>query len=469
MLISKTVLVRWNSNTMRYYISKGYNFTKTGEFFEVKVEDLMRGSNTEVNVQCDYCKEMFKQRYSAYVISMESYIPKNACDNCKNIKLKEVRRIQNKSDKPIIIKNNVNIGITEEKLISDISNMIIKYGRFPKQSEIYNELHITQKVIKAFGGMINLRKLLNYKNDTELVDDRGYLNSSTYEYMVAQFLIQYNIPYRREENPFLKVEGYHRSDFAFYTTNDEEIHCEVWGYDTTRTNSKINNRYKKHREEKERLYNKYSIPLISIYCKIFNNTYDNIQKELYHIFKPYLNIEFKEVNSDYLIPPSKISDQELFDRVMSLSSDGLTLPIPSDLRYNNSGLLYQVNKRFGNWWSFAEHFGKETNALKYNYWTDERLYDAFVYVLNKYNKVLNGDKLRVYSKDNTSLKGYYDAIKRNGTYIDYVLKFADKYVKSNMPFNDGLNKYLLKIKNKGNKNITLIQQKIAEEILENVI
>ena len=238
------------------------------------------------------------------------------------------------------------------------------------------------------------------------------------------------------------------------------------GYDLTRTDSKINNRYRDHRENKQRLYDKYNINLISIECEIFNNTYDNIQKELYNIFKPYLELEFKDVSCDYIIPPTKISDEELFKRTMELSKDGTTMPLPKDLRTNHSGLYRQIWLRFGAWRNFAERFDKGKEIRSRGYWTEDKLFNTFIYVLNKYNKVLNGNELQFYSKDDIVLKGYYGAIKKNGKYIDYILKFADKYILENMPFNEGLNKYLVNIKNKRNKNVTLIQQEYAKEILK---
>lgn len=52
-LISKTVIMKWNGKTKKHYISKGYTFTKMGDEFEVKIEDLSKGCNIYVDVQCD--------------------------------------------------------------------------------------------------------------------------------------------------------------------------------------------------------------------------------------------------------------------------------------------------------------------------------------------------------------------------------------------------------------------------------
>lgn len=46
-------MVRWHGKNQKFYKNKGYNFTKFGELFEVKVEDLQQGSNVYVEVKCD--------------------------------------------------------------------------------------------------------------------------------------------------------------------------------------------------------------------------------------------------------------------------------------------------------------------------------------------------------------------------------------------------------------------------------
>jgi len=52
-LISKTVKIRWHNTTKKYYESKGYHFTNYRDEFEIKVEDLTKGSHTLVNVKCN--------------------------------------------------------------------------------------------------------------------------------------------------------------------------------------------------------------------------------------------------------------------------------------------------------------------------------------------------------------------------------------------------------------------------------
>jgi len=56
MLLTKSVMVNWHPRNKVWYENKGYFYTKIGDEFEAKVEDLMDGSNAEVDVKCD-CEE----------------------------------------------------------------------------------------------------------------------------------------------------------------------------------------------------------------------------------------------------------------------------------------------------------------------------------------------------------------------------------------------------------------------------
>lgn len=60
MLLSKIATIRWHNKIKRWYEEKDYKWTKSGDDFEVKVEDLTNGSNALVLVQCDECDEILK-------------------------------------------------------------------------------------------------------------------------------------------------------------------------------------------------------------------------------------------------------------------------------------------------------------------------------------------------------------------------------------------------------------------------
>ena len=58
MLLTKTVVVKWNSKNKKWHEEKGYIFTKWKDEFEVKVEDLSKGCRVFVKIECDGCKEI---------------------------------------------------------------------------------------------------------------------------------------------------------------------------------------------------------------------------------------------------------------------------------------------------------------------------------------------------------------------------------------------------------------------------
>jgi hypothetical protein len=87
MLISKEIKVKWNSANKKYYESKGYSYTKIGDEFDVKVEDLSNGSNSNIQCLCDYClddgiKTIINKPYYAYLKSTKQLIKKDCCKNC---------------------------------------------------------------------------------------------------------------------------------------------------------------------------------------------------------------------------------------------------------------------------------------------------------------------------------------------------------------------------------------------------
>lgn len=119
MLIQNQIIkVKWHPSNKKYYENLGYNYTKMGDEFNVKLEDLTKGSKAYVDVKCDYCGEIFKRRYLNY---NNQYTPElgDACDKCKNIKVQ----------KSNIKKYGVNNIFALEDIKEKIKNTCIKnYG-----------------------------------------------------------------------------------------------------------------------------------------------------------------------------------------------------------------------------------------------------------------------------------------------------------------------------------------------------
>ena len=92
MILDKIVVITWNTSNKKYYENLGYNYTKIGESFKVKVEELMHSCTTEINVECDYCGKPYKIKYNKYyqrVLNNVNRINKCACKECGHLKTKE--------------------------------------------------------------------------------------------------------------------------------------------------------------------------------------------------------------------------------------------------------------------------------------------------------------------------------------------------------------------------------------------
>lgn len=53
----------WNSTTKKYYMEKGYKYTKIGDSFFVKLEDLPLNSHSKIDIICDFCGDKFQKTY----------------------------------------------------------------------------------------------------------------------------------------------------------------------------------------------------------------------------------------------------------------------------------------------------------------------------------------------------------------------------------------------------------------------
>ena len=63
---TQTVKIQWNSRGKKRYTELGYKFTKMGDYFDVKVKDLSKGSKKKIIALCDYCGEELTTEYRDY-------------------------------------------------------------------------------------------------------------------------------------------------------------------------------------------------------------------------------------------------------------------------------------------------------------------------------------------------------------------------------------------------------------------
>ena len=91
---NQKVEVKWNPANKKWYEEKGYVFTKFGESFMCKIDDLRKFCKIEVNAICDYCNSKYSKMYFAYNNGRE-VLAKDCCENCKGKKRSEISRIKN--------------------------------------------------------------------------------------------------------------------------------------------------------------------------------------------------------------------------------------------------------------------------------------------------------------------------------------------------------------------------------------
>jgi len=130
MILDKKVEIIWNYNNKKYYINK-YIFTKFGDSFFIKIDDLIKTSHTKIHVKCDICG---KENYIVYY----SYI--KSINNCNYYACS-----RNCSKNKYIATNIKKYGVENPSQNKEIRNKfektcLKKYGvRFPSQSKIVKE------------------------------------------------------------------------------------------------------------------------------------------------------------------------------------------------------------------------------------------------------------------------------------------------------------------------------------------
>jgi hypothetical protein len=317
------------------------------------------------------------------------------------------------------------------------------------------------------GGMYEIKRKMNYNDENDLVDDNGFINKSSYEYIVAQFLIHNGVKYKREQYPFLKNEGYYRSDFMFESLDNKIFHVEVWGFDENHI-GEINKRYTNTKREKIGLYNKYDLNLIQIEYKIMaKSSLNKIQEYLKEQFSVIDGLSLKEVANEVLLSPSSLSDDEILETIMKYSDNQEYLPTQVILLQNGLwSYCNEIRKRYGDYFKFAEKVNKKRQDKTF-YWNEETIYKALLNIV-KHNKPIKKSTLKEFG-----YMGMTNKKDKNGTHslIPVRLDFYQQYLLNrnsyihpedikfleNVVDNVGAN-----VKNK----VTIEQQKQASEILK---
>ncbi len=111
LVLPQKITARWVGNLKKWYINKGYVFTKILDYFECDVLDLIPTSTIKVRVICDYCKKEYLKEYRNY-INDRKIIDTDACRDykCSHKKQEEVMI------KKYGVRNNMQLEASKERL-----------------------------------------------------------------------------------------------------------------------------------------------------------------------------------------------------------------------------------------------------------------------------------------------------------------------------------------------------------------
>lgn len=143
LIVPQKVNVKWYPKKKKYYELKGYIFTKMDDYFECDIEDLTKGSDVQVKIQCDYCGKIFSRSYNDYNSKRrKSIIEKDCCCDC----------IQIKAEESLLLKYGVSNPNKLSKTVENRKNTnLIKYGYInPMQSEVVHE-NFKRTMLERYG------------------------------------------------------------------------------------------------------------------------------------------------------------------------------------------------------------------------------------------------------------------------------------------------------------------------------
>lgn len=175
MLLTEKVIVKWHGNNKKWFISKGYNFTRISDSFEVLVQDLPIGSHTIIETLCDYCNSSkVTKEWKRYIRDIvNSVVKKDCCTSCQPIKTKECNLIK------YGVESKTELKETQDKIKK---TMIDKYGvdHNMKNKEIRDKTVNTY--IKKYGvdNPMKNREIINKSNESK-IKRFGSTNPFTHE------------------------------------------------------------------------------------------------------------------------------------------------------------------------------------------------------------------------------------------------------------------------------------------------
>lgn len=229
-VISDYGILKWNNANKKRYIELGYEFTKIGEEFKVKIEHLTKTTRAIVDVACDYCGDIKNMTYKEFNNKLsKSIVQKTTCSS------KECRN--KKNEESCLIKYGVEHQSKSEIVINNKKNAIKeKYGE--EYDSVFQVPHVKEKIretIEKVYGVSNIAFTEYAKNktiETNLIKygKEFYTQTSEYREKVLQTSIQkYGVPhFTQSEDVKGKVRQTNIHKFGFpYNLQSPEVRKQI--------------------------------------------------------------------------------------------------------------------------------------------------------------------------------------------------------------------------------------------------
>jgi len=489
MLITKKVNVTCGSRNKEYYEKLGYGPLKHGDTFEIDIKHLTKGSSLRVMAKCEYCQTEKEVIFNDYNKQKNQHVTqKYACKKCLGKKFIEGATIKNNQNKlheedrafysikehrvealkayiqehgtiagmskhnwykyfmqygenvfdeieslgysEIQLKQILGVKFWEnfDRVERKMESFIHLYKRFPNRQEMEKELEFHSHAIRKHGGLRGIKRKM--KKEMALLDKKGNKHYSFREWTMANFLIKQGIPYKRHQLLVIEDEEGFRSDFTFYPFKQSPVHIELWNFEKENV-SEAAEYYQKKRKEKENCYHKHHVTCIDVDYEVFEQSEEKIKETLQGLFEPYLSLGMEKVGPTPKTYTEMMTEKELLDVVMSFSENQAYAPPVYEVRKNEREVYNEILKRYGNFRLFADAFEKKMVSRSTYYWTNEKVQERFLYMIQTYQRICSEKELR--KTEDYQLKGLYKAIYKFGGMTYHRLLCYQKCLNNNQP------------------------------------
>lgn len=355
----------------------------------------------------------------------------NDCNSVKNI-INRNRIFTQKQDNKELKRGDKYYWTFKENILKELDLHIKQYGTVNGLGVIDNALYAA---ICGNGHSVGtLVEELGYKFEDlskYYLDNRGDYNASMGEVYVSNWLIAQGYKDYYDRNVIInKDDGNYNSDFRMIANDGHELRIEVWGYQEN-DNGFYKDAYMKTRKIKEKLYDKYKkcMTLISIEQSDLTSM-KKMQDKLYSKLGKFFTLPFKQINWMQIKCYEDLSEEEFVKELIQYGTNG-KFPTKSELLLRATSRLITYAQKIGGLTYLAKKYGYESYC-KMRHWNENSVFDAYIHMLNKYEKFLSNNDLEKLGKQDPILVGFKDFVKDNGGVIYWKILFSKYLIKNNI-------------------------------------